>query len=76
MAVVFPAITEALDTNESKLIATQLDVGNLGNVGFARLFSLRKAFWIFCRDGAFIGLLVGRKCAELIVGEEFSFTSG
>jgi hypothetical protein len=43
-------------------------------LGQKKLLSLRKAFWVVCRDRAFVGLLVGPECAVLIVGEKFIFT--
>ena len=43
-------------------------------LGHKKLLSLRKASWVFCGDGAFVGLFVGPECAVLIVGEKFIFT--
>lgn len=38
------------------------------------LLSLRKASWVFGRDRAFVGLLIGQEFAIFIVGEKFIFT--
>jgi hypothetical protein len=43
-------------------------------LGHKKLLSLRKASWVFCGDGAFVGLFVGLECAVLIVGEKFTLT--
>ena len=42
--------------------------------GDRKVFSLREASWVSCRDRAFVGLVVGPECAVLIVGKKFVFT--